>query len=266
MNRRTRSNTRAVAALTLVFGLGILSAGEARGQDRTFDWSGQVAAGQTLEVKGVNGSVNARPASGSAASVRAQIEGNGDDPSNVRIEVVEHDGGVTLCAVYPDEDNECAPGDEGSLSSEDSDVDVRFEVLVPEGVHFSGRTVNGGVDAIDLRGDVTARTVNGAVSVSTTGAATAHTVNGTIEAEMGALSGAGPYRFETVNGGITLTLPQGTGANVEARTLNGGISTDFPLTVQGRFGPHSLEGTIGGGGPELRLETTNGSIELRRAG
>lgn len=267
MKRRTTGSiTRAAAALALVFGLGALFAGKARGQDRTFDWSGQVAAGQTLELKGVNGSVNARPASGSGASVAARIEGHGDDPSEVRIEVVEHGGGVTLCAVYPDEDNECAPGDGGSLSSEGSDVEVRFEALVPQGVHFTGRTVNGEVDASDLRGDVTARTVNGAIRLSTTGSAAAHTVNGTIEAEMGALSGAGPYRFETVNGGITLTLPEGTGADVEARTLNGGVTTDFPLTVQGRFGPRSLQGTIGGGGPGLRLETTNGSIELRRAG
>lgn len=257
---------RATAAAALTAGLGFLAAPQAAAQERSFDWSGELAPGQVLEVKGVNGSVSARPASGSGASVRAEIEGNGDDPSDVRVEVVEHDAGVTLCAVYPGEDNECAPGDAGNLSSEDSDVEVRFRVRVPEGVNFTGRTVNGAVDVSDLGGDVVARTVNGAISVSTTGSATAHTVNGTIEAEMGALSGGGPYRFETVNGGITLTLPEGTGADVEARTLNGSISTDFPLTVQGRFGPRSLEGTIGGGGPELRLRTTNGSIELRRAG
>lgn len=257
---------RATAAAVLTSGLGLLAAPQAPAQTRTFDWSGEVSPGQVLEVKGVNGSVSARPASGSGVAVRAEIEGRGDAPSDVRVEVVEHEGGVTLCAVYPGEDNECAPGEGGSLSSEDTDVEVRFRVRVPEGVHFTGRTVNGAVDVRDLAGDVVARTVNGAISVSTAGSATAHTVNGTIEAEMGALSGGGPYRFETVNGGITLTLPEGAGADVEARTLNGSISTDFPLTVQGRFGPRSLQGTIGGGGPELRLETTNGSIELRRAG
>lgn len=253
-------------AAALTAGLGLLAAPRAPAQTRTFDWSGEVAPGQILEVKGVNGSVSARPASGSGAAVRAEIEGRGDDPSDVRVEVVEHDRGVTLCAVYPGEDNECAPGEGGSLSSEESDVEVRFRVRVPDGVNFTGRTVNGAVDVRELGGDVVARTVNGAISVSTSGSAAAHTVNGTIEAEMGALYGDGPYRFETVNGRITLTLPEGAGADVEARTLNGTISTDFPLTVQGRFGPRSLQGTIGGGGPELRLETTNGSIELRRAG
>lgn len=258
--------SRTTAALGLILGLGALAAGPSRAQSRTFEWSGRLEPGQTLEVRGVNGGVRAGPASGREASVRAGIEGHGDDPSSVEIEVVEHDDGVTLCAVYPAADDECAPGDRGSSGSEDSDVEVRFEVRVPRGVRFVGRTVNGRVVARALRGDVTARTVNGAIRVSTTGAAAAHTVNGSIEAEMGTVSGAGPYRFETVNGSITLTLPEGAGADVEARTLNGGISTDFPLTVQGRFGPRSLEGTIGGGGPELRLRTTNGSIELRRGG
>lgn len=235
-------------------------------QSRTFEWSGRLGEGQALEVKGVNGGVRAQSTSGTEASVTARIEGNGDDPSEVRVEVVEHDGGVTLCAVYPDEDNRCAPGDAGNLSSEDSDGEVEFRVRVPRGVHFLGKTVNGAVEARGLRGDVTARTVNGAVEVSTTGSAAAHTVNGSIEVEVGELSGSGPYRFETVNGTITLTMPEGTGVDVEARTLNGSISTDFPLTVQGRFGPRSMDGTIGGGGPELRLRTTNGSIEIRRAG
>jgi DUF4097 and DUF4098 domain-containing protein YvlB len=51
---------------------------------------------------------------------------------------------------------------------------------------------------------------------------------------------------------------------VHASTVNGGISTDFPLTVQGRFGPKRLNGRIGDGGRTLSLTTVNGEIELRR--
>ena len=39
----------------------------------------------------------------------------------------------------------------------------------------------------------------------------------------------------------------------------------FPLTIQGRFGPRHLSGTIGGGGRTLQLSTVNGSIHLRQA-
>ena len=39
---------------------------------------------------------------------------------------------------------------------------------------------------------------------------------------------------ETRNGGIRLTLPKGFSAELEAGTTHGGISVDFPVTVQGR--------------------------------
>jgi DUF4097 and DUF4098 domain-containing protein YvlB len=67
-----------------------------------------------------------------------------------------------------------------------------------------------------------------------------------------------------VNGGVDVSLPAGANAEVEAQTVNGSISTDFPLTVQGKFGPKSIHGTIGSGGPKITLTTVNGSVQLRR--
>ena len=75
--------------------------------------------------------------------------------------------------------------------------------------------------------------------------------------------------FRTVNGSITVELPEGAGAEVRAQTLHGRIETDFPVTVmhvKRRFVGYKLEGTIGKGGPLLELETVNGSIRVRRAG
>jgi DUF4097 and DUF4098 domain-containing protein YvlB len=101
--------------------------------------------------------------------------------------------------------------------------------------------------------------------VSTTGYAEAQTVNGSIRAAMKGASPPERLDFHTVNGGITLDLPDGFAADVEAQTVNGDVSTDFPLTIQGRFGPRRVFGKIGGGGTRLSLETVNGSIRLRRA-
>ena len=105
----------------------------------------------------------------------------------VRIEVVAHAAGVTICAVYPAEGNSCEPGDEGRLRSRNNDVKVDFTVMVPAGMAFVGRTVNGGVKAIDLTGDVEARTVNGNITLATSGYARAKTVNGSIRAEFGSV-------------------------------------------------------------------------------
>ena len=48
-----------------------------------------------------------------------------------------------------------------------------------------------------------------------------------------------------------------------AGTVHGGINSDFPMTLSGRWGPRHASGTIGNGGRDLRASSVNGSIELR---
>jgi hypothetical protein len=232
-----------------------------------FQWRGRLAAGQAIEVKGINGDVEAAPAAGDEVEVLAVKSGRRSDPADVKLEVVPHAGGVTICAVYPaawGRPNECAPGDGGRLNNNNNDVEVRFSVRVPRGVRFRGHTVNGDVSAEQLEEDVEAYTVNGGIRVETRGNARAETVNGSITASVGRADWTGTLSFETVNGGISLSLPDDLSADVRAETVNGSIDTDFPLTVKGKFSSRRLSGTIGGGGRELKLETVNGSIRLRR--
>src|SRR6266446_5658965 len=66
-----------------------------------FNWHGRIAAGKRLEVKGVNGDVRAVLASGAEAVVNARKHARRSDPDDVKIEVVETDEGITICAVYP---------------------------------------------------------------------------------------------------------------------------------------------------------------------
>jgi len=233
-----------------------------------FRWQGKIAPGGAIEVKGVNGAIEASAASGGEVEVVAIKKARSSDPAAVKIEVVEHAGGVTICAVYPsrgDRPNECQPGSGGRMNVRDNDVQVRFDVRVPAGVRFVGRTVNGGIDARSLPDDGEAYTVNGAIEIEAGGLARAETVNGRIRARLGRADWKDRLQFKTVNGGIVVELPASVGAEVEARTVNGDIDTDFPLTVQGRFSKHRLSGTIGGGGRQLDLETVNGGIELRKA-
>jgi DUF4097 and DUF4098 domain-containing protein YvlB len=247
--------------------IALAAATEGAAQDR-FDWRGQVAPGRTIEIKGVNGAVSAVATSGNEVRVRAEKTARRSDPGEVRIEVVEHAGGVTICAVYPtphgERANECAPGSAGRNNTRNNDVSVEFTVEVPAGVHFTGRTVNGAVEARGLTGDVNAHTVNGAVRLETRGTAQAQTVNGTIEARIGRADWRDTLSFQTVNGAVRVLVAGELNSNVRASTVNGGITTDFPLTVQGRFGPRSVNGTVGTGGRTLEMQTVNGSIELRR--
>ena len=239
--------------------------------DTDFTWKKRMSAGQTLEIKGVNGDVRAVFATGDEAEVSATKQARRSDPDEVEIKVVEHADGVTICAVYPTprrarQDNECAPGDEGHMSTEDNDVNVTFVVKVPRGVHYAGHTVNGEIRAAGLQSNVEVQTVNGSIRVSTTGRALASTVNGSIDASMGTADWGEDVAFSTVNGGITLDLPAEVNAELRASTVNGDIISDFPVTVRGRFGPRRVSGTLGRGGHELELETVNGSITLRKGG
>ena len=219
----------------------------AAGQSGDFQWSGTVTPGKTIEIRGVNGNVRAIASENGSARVEAVRRADRSDPASVDIEVVEHDGGVTICAVYPTPEgsrnrNGCRQG-RGSNNVQDNDVRVDFVVQVPAGVHFAGSTVNGKMEVEGLSSDVQATTVNGDVSIQTTGFVS---------------------RATTVNGDVVVEVPAGLNAEIHGSTVNGTIESDFPIVLTGRVGPRSLRGTIGNGGPELRVSTVNGSIRLRR--
>lgn len=231
-------------------------------QEGDFTWVGRVARGDVVEIKGTNGTISAVPSEGDRVEVRATKRGRDSDPSEVRIEVLEHDEGVTVCAVYPSRrgNNFCGVGNDGRNNVNDNDVVVDFVVAVPAGARFVGRSVNGDVEALDLESDVEASTVNGGVMISTSGFAEASTVNGSIRAKMGRM--ARGLNFETVNGSIELDLPDDIDADLDASWVNGGLETDIPLRTTGRIDRHRARGMLGDGGAELELSTVNGSIRI----
>ena len=232
-----------------------------------FRWHGPVQQGRSIEVKGVNGDVRAEPSGSNEVEVEAVKTARRDNPADVRIEVVPHAGGVTICAVYPSRDsakpNECVPGSGGRMNVQNNDVTVRFVVRVPAGVTFVGRTVNGEVEANRLNGDVDLHTVNGSVTFSTSGGGRAETVNGSIRGDMGRADWSDTNSFTTVNGSIILRFPDSLSTEVRASTVNGDITSDFTMSTS-RVSRRRLEGTIGGGGRTLALESVNGSIALKR--
>jgi hypothetical protein len=250
-------------------------------QGDDFRWSGPIARGKSIEVKNISGDIDAVLASGSQAEVVAHKSARRSDSASVNIMVVEHDGHVTICAVYPtparywrrrnhssgdDGPNECRPGDEGRMNVQDNDVRVDFSVRVPADVAFVGRNVNGSIVATSLKSDVEAYSVNGRIGVSTTGVAMAESVNGSIEATLGAAKWRTPLDYRTVNGSITLSLPKNVNAEVRAETMNGSITSDFPITIQSsRRRGRRISGSIGSNGRELYVSTVNGSIKLRKA-
>src|SRR2546421_6337146 len=76
-----------------------------------FHWKGQLAAGKTIEIKGVNGDVSAVAGSGEV-EVTAVEHAHKSDPDEGKIGGVPHEGGGTICAVdsrYNRRQNTCEP-------------------------------------------------------------------------------------------------------------------------------------------------------------
>jgi hypothetical protein len=228
-----------------------------------FEWSGQVAQGLAIEIKGISGSISASLTSGSQVEVFATKEGQQSDPSTVTIEVVEHAGGVTICAVYPDvpgqPPNECAPGLEGNMSVQDNDVEVTFAVRVPAGVDFVGRTISGNVSAIGLQSDAFGYVVSGNVDLTTTEIAEGRTVSGSVDVTLGEANPGRDLEFATTSGSVTLRIPSDTNAEIRATVASGSLSSDFQLT---ETSPGIWEATLGSGGPTLSLSSVSGSVTL----
>jgi len=131
-----------------------------------FNWHGTLAAGKTIEILGVNGSIFAEGGSGREVEVRATKRARKSEVESVTFEIIEHANGVTICAMYPSDgrrENECREGGKGHMNVKDNDVEVEWTVRVPSGVELSARTVNGRVEATGLSAPAVARTVNGSI-------------------------------------------------------------------------------------------------------
>jgi DUF4097 and DUF4098 domain-containing protein YvlB len=88
----------------------------------------------------------------------------------------------------------------------------------------------------------------------------------------GALAADGRYEFESHSGRIHLTVPDGTGFELESESFSGGLRSAIPIVV-GRgdrarevtvveSGNRSIEGVAGGGGGRLELSTFSGSTTI----
>ena len=265
---RTKAMSRMRCASVAAVALAAAAVGAPTAEAQDFEWRGGLDLGDAIEVHGVNGKIEAVGGTGRQVVVTAEMrEGDEGRMEDVRIDVVEHAGGVVICAMYPTRpgrrENRCAPGDT-RLDNYENNTRVNFRIEVPAGIDLVAGTVNGDVEVRRIDGDVKASTVNGDVEVEAGGNAEASTVNGSIRAAM-ASDLAEDLRFRTVNGSVTVSLPAGANADVEAATINGSLESDFPLTIQGRFSNRRMRGSIGDGGHALLLETVNGSITIRRA-
>ncbi len=155
---------------------------------------------------------------------------------------------------------------EGPTRDNDRNWSVSYEISVPSQQPLSLATINGGISIHGIRAQVDFRTQNGGVVLTdVAGAFKGRTQNGGVQVSLQGQRWEGEgLDVQTQNGGIKLLLPEGYSARVETSTVNGSVSTDFPVTVVGAMDRRHLTGDINNGGVTLRLVTTNGGVSVRK--
>ncbi|MGB5488519.1 MAG: DUF4097 family beta strand repeat-containing protein [Lysobacterales bacterium] len=226
-------------------------------EEETFSY--KLNDGGRFSISNVNGSVVVTGGSGDSVEIIATKKAdNQKDLDKIEIEISHSADEIVV---------ETELGDSGHWYSRGSNSgSVKYEVIVPAGTELdSVDTVNGNVNISGVSGKVVAESVNGDLDISDlAGDVGLSTVNGSINAEFSRLEGDQRVKAETVNGRVTIRLPENADVEVSADTLNGGINaSDFGLKVEKGFVGSDLNGKIGGGSARLNIDTVNGAIKIR---
>lgn len=273
-------------ALALV----LLAAGSAHAAEKKLDRTFTVAPGGALIVEADGAAVHVAANDSNQVVVHMVARGSDDELANTTLEAVQKDNGVTVTL---------RKGKHGwfSWGSWSSEQDI--QVTVPSRYNINVHTGGGSVELRDTvgaaslhssGGDISARNVTGNVELRTSGGAIqAEAIRGDVDADTSggevrllridgkirgntsggdmriSLVGANRGISVTTSGGdIELKLPRGTTANIEADTNGGQVSSELPLASTIQKDTH-LEGSLNGGGQQIYVHTSGGSISLRAA-
>jgi DUF4097 and DUF4098 domain-containing protein YvlB len=153
----------------------------------------------------------------------------------------------------------------GPESRQDYHWDVSYEVFVPRRSDVSIETHNGGIAIAEVNGHIDFNATNGGVVLKRVGGTVrGSTTNGGLVVELGGDRWDGDrLDVSTTNGGVIMSVPENYSAHLETGTVNGSISVDFPVTVQGRI-TRELAVNLGSGGATVKATTTNGGVRVKR--
>ncbi|MEP7038306.1 MAG: DUF4097 family beta strand repeat-containing protein, partial [Acidobacteriota bacterium] len=146
-------------------------------------------------------------------------------------------------------------------------TEVQYRLTVPRtAVLDEIETVNGEISISNMVNITKASAVNGkVVAVNLQGTAKLSTVNGTVEADFDQLQTTSKISLDTVNGTVNLSIPSDANATVKADTVNGSINNDFGLPIRkGKYVGSDLYGRIGSGDVQIKLNSVNGGLSVKR--
>lgn len=228
---------------------------EGRAED---EWSRTytLAPGGRLEVVGLFGSIEAYPTEGTTVEVAAKrtLWGRSLEEAQAELKTLQ-----MIEETAPDRVRvQTPPTPEGSHLRKSVD----YRVGVPAGLVVLFKTENGSITVKDVTGQLTAQTTNGGLTLNgLAGPLDASTVNGGINAELAPLDG--DVKLGAVNGGIRFSVPPTIDADLEATTVNGGVSVDddLKMTVTQKDRTQ-MRGRFNKGGRKISAQVVNGGVRV----
>jgi ribosomal protein S28E/S33 len=275
-------NTRIIALLAL--GLSVSVSHAASTVEEQLNWKDTYAVNTAtphLKISNIWGGVKVRTGKSgqitvSAVELRSAPDQQRFDQSfeSIRLDVKADASGVSLLVGNPDERwhrmHECRG----------CRLDIQFEVLVPPGAIVDvGTVMDGRIDIEGITGSVSASNVNGPVRVDDIQECTSiESVNGRVDVGF-ATSPLSDCNIATINGDITLDVPEGTGLDIKLDLFNGDLSSQLvvgPLELPARI-EHTMENgheqyriqkssglRIGAGGPTYSISSMNGDVRIQK--
>ena len=247
-------------------------------QDVPFSWSTQLPPGAVVHFRDGVGNITVRRAAGTQASVSGMRQWRRGRSTDLEF-VMRQDGrDYYVCAMWRGSGKCGASGYRGrrtggvlsifSLFHRGTDATANLVAELPAGVAVDARTTVGTVQIDGIAGGVTAHVTNGTVQAwNVSGPLALSTTNGNVRVTADSLAPADSVILTTTNGTVRAELPAGLQGTFDLSTVNGSVSSDFPIPAAtgGRIGRH-LEGQIGQSSRLVRLHAVNGTVTLTGRG
>lgn len=144
---------------------------------------------------------------------------------------------------------------------------VDYILSVPNAVNFRKISlVNGDLTISGVSGSLNASLVNGELeSDGLTANTRVDMVNGDMTVKFVNLDNAKNIFLKSVNGDISVYLPDDANADLNAETVSGQISNDFGIEViKGKYVGRTMRGEIGSGDVSIDMDNVNGRIRVNK--
>ncbi len=222
-----------------------------------------VEKGCTLKLYNTEGSYTIKPWNQNKITIEAEKKGTAEELKATTI----------VCSVNGTDVRVTTRLTEGSPSAE-----VHYTLMVPEDSSITLEQTRGPVTIKGVLGSINVSLQEGPITIkASTKSVIAKTGAGSITVEQKKLEEPYNIFLESHKGDVTLLLPRETRAQLYAKTAQGMITSDHPVTLAPvtrklnketwEYLKKNVEGTLGGlkGGAPINLEATKGNIIIKES-